>query len=140
MLVTSIFYSFCSVFCTVPENPIILSAIKFSNANAFYLDNCATFRPLQNEGFGGYTGITLFVHLSFQNKPWFLHVCSTSLLETLWKKEKLLITSNSSFSHSIFCPFGELSAIFIKFEIVVCKVFRFGNVQNFAFWKGLSHI
>ena len=26
----------------------------------------------------------------FTNKPWFLHVCSTSHLKTLWEKEKLL--------------------------------------------------
>ena len=36
------------------------------------------------------------------NKPWFLRVCRTSLLETLWETEKLLITSNFSFSHSVF--------------------------------------
>ena len=47
----------------------------------------------------------------FPNKPWFLHVCSTSLLKTLWKKEKLLLTSNLSYSHSVFYPFGRLSAI-----------------------------
>ena len=35
----------------------------------------------------------------FPNKPWFLCVCSTSLLKTLWEKEKLLVTSNFSFSH-----------------------------------------
>ena len=34
----------------------------------------------------------------FPNKPWFLRVCSTSLLKTLWEKEKLLVTSNFSFS------------------------------------------
>ena len=34
----------------------------------------------------------------FPNKPWFLRVCSTSLLKTPWKKEKLLVTSNFSFS------------------------------------------
>ena len=34
----------------------------------------------------------------FPNKPWFLCVCSTSALKTLWEKEKLLMTSNSSFS------------------------------------------
>ena len=38
----------------------------------------------------------------FPNKPWFLRVCSTSLLKTLWEKEKLLIMSNFSFSHSVF--------------------------------------
>ena len=59
----------------------------------------------------------------FPNKPWFLRVCSTSLLKTLWEKEKLLVTSNFSFSHSVFYPYGELSAIFIKLEIVVCKLF-----------------
>ena len=32
------------------------------------------------------------------------------------------------FSHIVFNPFGELSAIFIKFEIVVCKAFQFGRV------------
>ena len=64
----------------------------------------------------------------FPNKPWFLRVCSTSLLKTVWEKEKLLVTSNFSFSHSVFYLFGKLSAIFIEFEIVVCKFFQFGRV------------
>ena len=46
----------------------------------------------------------------------------------MWEKEKLLVTSNFSFSHSVFYMFGELSAIFVKFEIVVCKFFQFGTV------------
>ena len=44
------------------------------------------------------------------------------------EKEELLNMSNFSFSHSVFYPFGELSAIFIKSEIVVCKLFQFGRV------------
>ena len=44
-------------------------------------------------------------HNPFPNKPWFLRVCSASLLKTLWKKEKLLVTSNFSFSHSVFYSF-----------------------------------
>ena len=60
----------------------------------------------------------------FPNKPWVLYVCSTSLLEILWEKEKLLVRSNFSFSHGVFHPFGKLSAIFIKFEIVVCRLFQ----------------
>ena len=64
----------------------------------------------------------------FPNKPWFLRVCSTSHLKTPWEKEKLLVTSNFSFSHSVFKPFRVVSAIFIKFEIVVCKLFQFGSV------------
>ena len=64
----------------------------------------------------------------FPNKPWFLRVCSTSLLKTLREKEKLLVTSNFSFSHSVFFQLGEVSAIFSKFKIVVCKLFQFGRV------------
>ena len=41
--------------------------------------------------------------------------------------EKLLITSNF-FSHCVFYLFGELFAIFVKFEFVVCRVFEFGRV------------
>ena len=74
----------------------------------------------------------------FPNKPWFLCVCSTILLKTLWEKEKLLVTSNFSFFHSNFYPFGELSATFIQFEIVVCNLCQFGRVQNLSFVKGLS--
>ena len=47
--------------------------------------------------------------------------------------------SNFSFSQSVFNPFRELSAIFIKFKIVVCKLFQFGRVSNLSFGKGLSH-
>ena len=60
----------------------------------------------------------------FPNKPWFLRVYSASLLKTLREKEKLLIT----FSHSVFYSVQELSAIFVRFKIVVCKLFQFGRV------------
>ena len=67
----------------------------------------------------------------FPNKPWFLRVCSTSLLKTLLKKEKLLVTSNFSFSHRIFYPFEERSSIFIKFgnsfSLEECKICRLGK-------------
>ena len=46
--------------------------------------------------------------------------------------------SNFSFSHSVFYPLGELSAIVIKFEIVVCKLFHVGRVKNLLFGKGLK--
>ena len=65
----------------------------------------------------------------FPNKPW-LHVlicvCSKSLWKTLWVKEKLLIKSNFSFSHSVLHPFRELKVICTKLKIVVCKLFQFG--------------
>ena len=43
--------------------------------------------------------------------------------ENSGENEKLLVTSNFSFSHSVFYLFGELSANFVKFKIVVCKLF-----------------
>ena len=64
----------------------------------------------------------------FPNKTWFLTVYSTSLLKTQWEKEKLLVTSNFSFSNSVFYPFVQLSTIFIISKIVVCKLFQFGRV------------
>ena len=73
---------------------------------------------------------TIYLTLS-QTSPCFSRVCSISLLLTLWEKEKLLITSNFSFSHSVFYPFGELSFIFIEFEIDVCKLFQFGKEITF---------
>ena len=74
----------------------------------------------------------------FPNKPWFLRVCRTSLLKTLWEKEKLLVRSNFSFSHSVFYLFWGLSAIFIKFKIVVCQLFQFGRVWNMSSGKWLK--
>ena len=65
---------------------------------------------------------------SFPSKPWFLRVCRTSLLKTLREEEKLLVMSIFSFSHIVFNSFRELDAIFIKIEIVVCKLFQFGRV------------
>ena len=59
-------------------------------------------------------------------------------LKTLWEKEKLLMTSNSSFPHNVFYQFPELSTIFIKFEIVGCKLFQFGRVWNWSFEKRLK--
>ena len=52
-----------------------------------------------------------------QIKCLFLHVWSMSLLKTLWKKEKLLVTSNFSFPPpppppSGFYSYGDFSAIF----------------------------
>ena len=73
----------------------------------------------------------------FPNKPWFLRVCRRSFLKTLWEKEKLLVTSNFSFSHSVFYPFRELFAIFIKFEIVVCKVLVWKSLK-FVVWERVN--
>ena len=94
--------------------------------------------------FGSKPGVTCYhrvlIFYPFPNKPWFLPVCRTSPLKTLLEMEKLLITSNFSFSHSVFYPFLELSAIFIKRKIVVCKRFELGTVENLSFGKGLMSL
>ena len=70
--------------------------------------------------------LMVFFH-PFPNKP--LFSCSTSQLKTLQEKEKLLLTSNFSFSRSAFYPFGGLPAIFIKYEFVICKLFQFESLK-----------
>ena len=68
----------------------------------------------------------------FPNKPLFLGVSRTSLLKTVWEKEKLLVTSNFSFSHNVFYPSGELSAIFIKYKNC--------HLQTLSVWKRLKFV
>ena len=53
------------------------------------------------------------------------------------KKAFWNVTSNFSFTHSVFYPFRELSDIFIKFKIVICRLFQFGPVLNLLFRNGL---
>ena len=43
---------------------------------------------------------------SFPHNDTFWRPLETSLLKTLWEMEKLLVTRNFSFSHSVFYPFG----------------------------------
>ena len=75
-----------------------------------------------------------------QTSPGFYLSAIQAFLKTLWEKEKLLETSNLSFSRSVFFPFWELSPIFIKFEIVICKPFQFGSVRHLLFGKGLRNL
>ena len=76
--------------------------------------------------------LSLFFSLCLFNrslkKPLFLRACSIRSLKTLQEKEKLLVTSNFSFSHNVFYPLAQLSAIFIKFRIVFWKLFQSGRV------------
>ena len=98
-------FQFCLEFCCLVvqvTSPLYLSAFShnfFYPVRHFYK---SSFNP-------------------FPNKPLFLCVCSTCLLKTMREKAKLLITSNFSCSLSVFYPFGELSANFIEFKIVLCK-------------------
>ena len=95
-------------------------------------------------GIGVFGNVGVEVGISITNFNPFsnnLCVCSISLLQTLWEKEKSLDKSNFSFSHSVFCSFRELSVIFMTFEIVVCKLSEFGSLK-FVVWErvNLGHI
>ena len=68
----------------------------------------------------------------FPNKPWFLCVCNTGLWKTLWEKEKLLVTSNFSFSHSVFLPVWRTSCYF--HQIQDCRL------QTISVWKSLKFV
>ena len=73
------------------------------------------------------------------NKPWFL-VSAVQVFRKHWEKEKLLITCNFSFSHSVFHSFGDPSAISIRKGIVVCKLFLFGiKCLKFVVWERVKH-
>ena len=63
----------------------------------------------------------------FPNKSWFLWVCSTSLLKTPEEKEKLLVTSNFSFSQC-FLPVWQ----------TFCHFHR--RLQTLSVWKGLKFV
>ena len=62
-------------------------------------------------------------------------VCNTSLLETLWEKEKLLVTSNFSFSLRVFYPFLPIWTTFCHFhQIQNCCL------QTLSVWKSLEFV
>ena len=76
----------------------------------------------------------------FPHNDTFWRPREASLLKTLWEKEKLLVMSNFSFSHSVFYLFRELSAIFIKFKIVVCNLFTLDQSKILSSGNGLNSL
>ena len=68
----------------------------------------------------------------FPNNPWFLRVCSTSLLKTLWEKEKLLVTSKFLLFPKCFLTF---SRTFCNFRYIWnCRL------QTHSVWKSLKFV
>ena len=54
----------------------------------------------------------------------------------MWEKEKLLMMSNFSFSHSDFYPVGELSAISIILKLLSTKSFDSEESEICCLGKG----
>ena len=67
----------------------------------------------------------------FQNNPLFLCVCNISLKKTLWEEKKLLAMSNFSFTHGLFCPFGELSPILSNLPFLSANSFSLEYSKSF---------
>ena len=62
-----------------------------------------------------------------QTSPGF-YVSAVQVFRKHWgKRRNCSLWAIFSFFHSVFYPFGELFSIFIKFKIVVCKLFQFGK-------------
>ena len=70
----------------------------------------------------------------FPNKAWFLRVCSIGLLKTLWENEKLLVTSNFSFSQC-FLPFRKTFCHFYQIRSSRSKTLWVWKSQNFVIWE-----
>ena len=68
----------------------------------------------------------------YPNKFLCLCVCCTSVLKTPWEKEKLLVTSNFSFSLSVFLPFWRTHCHF--YRIKNCRL------QTLSVWKSLNFV
>ena len=49
-----------------------------------------------------------------------------------------VLMSNFSFSHSVFYPSGELSAISFKYEIVVCNSLSIWKSPKFVVWERVN--
>ena len=85
-------------------NLVFIKAINPFPNTLFW--DCAKFKENADNNWN--VVIIPFPHNDAFWRPW-----ETSLLKTLWEKEKLLVTSNFSFTHSVFYQFRELSAIYI---------------------------
>ena len=61
----------------------------------------------------------------FPNNPlFFTYVSAVQVcIKTLWENEKLLVTSNFSFSYIVFYPFEELSTISSKYRLSSANTF-----------------
>ena len=86
-----------------------------------------------------YRSTYLLLPNPFPNKPWVFICLQHKSFENIVGKGEIVHSKRFlPFPTVFFYPFGELSATFIKFEIVVCKLFQFGTVKNLSFGKGLK--
>ena len=75
-----------------------------------------------------------------RTNPVFLRVCIRSLLKTLWKKEKLLIMNNFSFSHCIFHPFLRTFRHFLQNCNCSRQTLSVWNSLQFVVWERVNNL
>ena len=76
----------------------------------------------------------LYLFNPFPNKPWFLHICSTSLLEAMWEKEKLPVMGDSSFSERFYTCFEKISAVSFGLRLSSAASFCLEDL-GFVVWE-----
>ena len=89
-------------------------------------------------GSRGHTFSLILIN-SFPIKPWFLHVCSISLLKTLWEKEKIAHDEQFLFFLQCFLPIAKTFCHFssnLKFSSA--NSFSLEESKNLSFGKGLN--
>ena len=65
---------------------------------------------------------------SLPHNPEFLRLQDRSLLKTLWEKEKMLVTTNVSFSRDVFYPIKDRNHHLSYIYFVACNCFQYGHV------------
>ena len=83
---------------------------------------------------------SMFLTLSQTKKPRFLLVCSIEFLENTVEKGEIARNEPFILFPQYFLHVEELSTVFIKWEIVICKHFQFGTVKNMSFRKKLNYL
>ena len=74
----------------------------------------------------------------FPSKPWFLCVCNTSLLKTLWEKKKMLVMSNFSFSQCFFYCLENFLSFSSKLKLSSAKTFSLEGLK-FVVWERVNN-
>ena len=89
---------------------IVFCLLPFSTVFQFYPVHLSIF---------SWSSFNLFPHNDTFWRPW-----ETSFLKTLWEKEKMLVTSNFSFSHSVFYRWNNFLPFSSNFKLSSAKSFN----------------
>ena len=124
MLVTSIFSYSQSVFCSFKEKSPFQQSLSPANGFNLVTSEILSFGKGLDPFFRTLIPMKSACLTLSQRSPYF-YVSAVQVLKTLWEKEKLLMTSNFSFSHSVSTFLRVFFSIFIKYKIFASKLYQF---------------